>query len=285
MLADLSIRAMCPEDLTFAAQCTAGEGWVSENAATLEGFYLYDPAGCLLAEWAGTPVGICFATSYGQSGFIGELIVRTEVRGRGIGGALLNCGVDYLRQRGAQTVYLDGIIKAVPLYERNGFRKVCRSWRFAGRLAGKQHPSVRPMQVADLPAVFALDRQVFGADRSFFLRRRFELFPKLARVMLQHGELVGYIEGRCGEGWVSAGPWIVSEKVSNLAGLLEALACEAGDSWLSLGILEVNLEAVELVHSLGFSERPDSPWRMALGPPSDLGAAAQCYAVGSAAKG
>ena len=119
-------------DLQFAAQCTSAEGWVSEDLTTLEGFFLNDPGGCLLAEADGQPIGICIATCYGSSGFIGELIVIPDVRGRGVGAALLNQAVRGLKERGVETVYLDGVLNAVPLYERNGFRKVCRSWRFSG---------------------------------------------------------------------------------------------------------------------------------------------------------
>ena len=71
MLTDVLIRVMRQEDLTFAAECTAAEGWLSENLTTLEGFYLRDPTGCLLAEQEGQPVGMCVVTFYGKSGFIG----------------------------------------------------------------------------------------------------------------------------------------------------------------------------------------------------------------------
>ena len=99
-LASLLIREMRKEELAFAAECTAAEGWVSENHTTLEGFYLNDPKSCLLAEENGRPMGICVATFYGKSGFIGELIVRPEARGRGLGAELLNHGVRVLKERG-----------------------------------------------------------------------------------------------------------------------------------------------------------------------------------------
>jgi ribosomal protein S18 acetylase RimI-like enzyme len=110
-LSSIYIREMEVEDLAFASECTAGEGWVSENFQTLAGFLLNHPSGCLLAEENGYPVGICIATPYGKSGFIGELIVRPEVRGRGVGASLLNRGLDTLREGGAETVYLDGVLK------------------------------------------------------------------------------------------------------------------------------------------------------------------------------
>jgi len=284
-LSSIYIREMEVEDLAFAAECTAGEGWVSENFQTLAGFLLNHPSGCLLAEENGYPVGICIASPYGKSGFIGELIVRPEVRGRGVGASLLNRGVDTLREGGAETVYLDGVLKAVDLYERNGFRKVCRSWRFSGSLPGEGHPEVRPMTAQDLGQVIALDQAHFGTDRSFFIQYRFGLFPHLCHVMRRGDRLVGYIQGRYGEDWASAGPWVVSEEADNPSALLKALAQEAGGRPITIGVLDTNQKACQLVHALGFVERTDSPWRMAKGIRKDLGASPACYAIGSAANG
>jgi len=281
----LLIRQMKEADLTFAAACTSAEGWVSENRTTLEGFFLYDQEGCLIAEQEGQPVGMCFATYYGNSGFIGELIVLPEARGSGVGAKLLNHGVQVLRDRRVETIYLDGVVKAVGLYERNGFRKVCRSWRFLGHLSGKPTPHVRQMVISDLEQVLDLDRLSFGADRSFFLRRRFEIYPLLSYVMVNGDKLTGFLFGRSGEGWVSAGPWVMFEDAEDPLELLNSFALQTGDIPISLGILETNYQAYIHIRSLGFLELVDSPWRMALGKSNDLGTSPRCYAVGSAAKG
>lgn len=284
-LPDLTIRGMKATDLTFAAECTAAEGWVSENWASLEGFFLHDPEGCLIAEDKGRPVGICVSTYYGKSGFIGELIVRADARGRGVGAKLLKHGVRILKDRGVETVYLDGVVKAVELYERNGFHKVCRSWRFSGQLTGKSGLHVRQMMTSDLEQVFTLDRLSFGADRTFFLNRRFEIYPELSHVMASGERVTGFIMGRSGEGWVSAGPWVMSEYAENPIELLNSFILHAGDRPISIGILATNLHACGLVQSLGFTERMDSPWRMAQGRSTNLGASPKCFAIGSAAKG
>ena len=282
---DWVIRTMQPCDLAFAAACTQAEGWASEDFTTLQGFHIVDPGGCLLAEVDGEPAGICVATYYGASGFIGELIVRSEHRGLGLGVALLGAGVARLQARGARTIYLDGVLKAVGLYERHGFRKLTRSWRFTGRLDGSPQPNVYPLEAHHLPAVFALDEAAFGADRRFFLGRRWSLFPELAWVLLEHGQLAGCILGRRGPGWLSAGPWVVLPHVPSPQRLLLSLAQAAGATPLSLGVLDLNRPACALLGSLGFTPRPDSPWRMALGTGGDLGVSPCCYAVGSAAKG
>ncbi len=282
---EIHIRSMQAADLDFAAQCTAAEGWMSENRTSLDGFYQHDPAGCLLAEVNGKPAGICFATCYGKSGFIGELIVHPEARGKGLGASLLNHAVSYLRRAGVETVYLDGVLPAVPLYERNRFRKICRSFRLSGKLAGQHHPDVRAMTTGDLPSVYALDRQFFGADRSFFLARRLELFPELCKVMVSGNQVTGYILGQRGEGWISAGPWVVSEQNSEPMRLLDGFAKELDLHDFSIGILASNSEAVRLIKALGFQERRVGLWRMALGPDQYLGASPYCLAVGTAAKG
>jgi GNAT superfamily N-acetyltransferase len=171
----IEIRPMSSSDLDFAAHCTLSEGWSSETRETFEGFHEYDPNGCLIAESDGRSIGICVATHYGTVGFIGELIVVEAMRGRGVGRQLLEYSIDYLVSRGTQNIFLDGDIPAIPLYERVGYRTICRSLRFVGKVPGKTYPHVQDMSPADLDTVCGIDFEAFGADRSFFLRRRFDL--------------------------------------------------------------------------------------------------------------
>jgi len=283
----MNVRQMLPSDLDFAASCTAAEGWRSETRPVFEGYLTYDPAGCLVAETPDEQVGICVATSYGLYGFVGELIVLKEWRGRGIGRQLLDSAVENLRRRGAASIFLDGVPAAVPLYERAGFRRVCRSMRLTGTLRGRPSPRVRPMRGGDMDAAGRLDRAAFGADRRFFLERRLSLHPELCRVLEKDGgQIAGFIMARRIDDFVSIGPWIVRPGVARPGDLLAGLAAAAGgEVALGLGVLETAGEALATVRSFGFAERPDPPWRMVLGPPAPLGAAPGCFAIGSAAKG
>ena len=272
-------------DLDLCAQCTATEGWSTETRTEFGGFFAHDPNGCFVAEASGQRVGICVATHYGETAFIGELIVMHDWRGRGIGGQLLEHAISYLHGRGARSIFLDGVPAAVPLYERVGFRKVCRSLRFVGALAGNSHPQVRAMRAEDLPAVARLDRRAFGDDRSFFLKRRLALYPELSRALETDGRLDGFILGRRGRDWVAAGPWVVGFEAQHPEWLLESLATETGGTTLGVGVLEMNIRAVGILRSSGLAERPECPWRMVLGTDGFAGASTQLYAVGSAAKG
>jgi hypothetical protein len=174
---------------------------------------------------------------------------------------------------------------ALSLYERVGFRRICRSFRFIGPLRGQPHPGVRVMHASDMPAVAALDQAAFGADRRFFLERRLALYPELCWVLEEREEVVGFIMGRYGRGGISAGPWIVRPGLPQPERLLQSFALAAPGVDLVVGALDNNPEAVAALRALGLEEYASSPWRMALGPDVPFGAPDQIYAIGSAAKG
>jgi len=283
----MQIRLMCDSDLDFAVECARNEGWVSETREVFEGFFLYDPKGCFIAESEGRRLGICVSVCYKTYGFFGELIVLPEFRSRGAGRILLDHAVRYQKQRGIRNVLLDGVVKAVPLYERAGFKKVCRSLRFTGKINPCQpHKSVRQMLRTDLPDVFTLDLEVFGEDRRFFLNRLFTLCPGFCKVMEEEGQLTGYVMGRCKQTLIATGPWVVRRICKHPEKLIESLAMGAPEKPVRLGILESNRRAVQIAEQLGLQEENDKPpWRMVLGETSDLGMSDASMAIGSPAKG
>jgi GNAT superfamily N-acetyltransferase len=280
------IRTMRETDLEFSLECIKGEGWLSETEAVLRGFLQYDSAGCLIGEEQGRRVGMCTAISYGRCGFLGELIVVKERRGRGFGRMLLERGIAYLHGRGCQSIYLDGDEPAVRLYEWLGFSHVCKSLRFLGRVKARAHPSVRPMVQEDLDRVSRLDRKAFGADRRFFLEYRMRLFPELCRTIVSGEMIVGFCMAQPGNGVTSIGPWLLGDDASvSPDRILESLAVEVGSTEMRLGALEVNSRAVAAIRRLkGLSETTPSR-RMVLGPDKGLGVSPHIYAIGSAAKG
>jgi len=284
-LHELSIRQMQPYEADLAASFTLNEGWATETRAEFDGFLSFAPTGCLIALMGAETVGVCVATPYGEVGFIGELIVAPLHRGRGIGARLLSRAIEYLKQTGAQSIFLDGVQQAVALYERAGFRKVSPSLRFQGMVPGRRHDSVRPMTMRDLPAVVALDRDVFGTDRGFFLQRRLEVYPELAWVLEREHRLSAFILGRRGPQWAAAGPWVVQVGEAHPEYLLESLACQTGGLPLLVGVLARSGAAVALLRSRGFEERPSPPWRMCWGRESTVGLSDRLYAIGTAANG
>lgn len=282
----VSIRAMQPEDLDFAVTCTRQEGWVGETRPVFEDFLAHNPQGCFLAELNGRPLGICMATSYGRAGFIGELIIASVGRGAGLGGRLLRQAIHYLRGRGVEAIFLDGVRPAVSLYERAGFTRLCPSLRFKGILQAQPRDSnARRMGSQHLEAVLRLDREAFGADRSFFLKRRFERYPELCAVIERHGQVTGAVFGKHDEGVVVLGPWLAMPEERAPESLLYAVTQTVGDCPITLGALASHPFASGLLRVCGLRELPEPPWRMRLGVDIELGASPTCLAIGSPAKG
>lgn len=279
------IRQMRQTDLDFAATLTKKEGWESETRLELEGFLGYDPEGCFIAESQGDRAGMCIGTSYGNFGFVGELIVKEEKRGRGVGRQLLEHTIQYLRARGALEILLDAVPTAATLYERVGFRRICRSMRFLGSIEGLLSKNVKEMHSTELETISKTDARIFGADRKYFLRRRHLLYPELCKVYSSEGVIHGFIMGSRGRNIISIGPWIVDSQVKPPGALLGHLAETFKGSTLRLGVLETNTSALEVIRGFGFEENPNPPWRMALGEHVEYGNPRRMFAIGSPAKG
>jgi predicted N-acetyltransferase YhbS len=276
---------MDPSDLDFCVRAVEAEGWQSETRYTFETFLAHNQSGCFIAEERDQPVGMCVATPYETCGFLGELIVIPKRRGHGIGGQVMRHAIKYLQEQDCRSIYLDGDTLAVPLYERLGFRVICKSLRFVGRIEGSPSESVRTMRPDDLEIVLRLDREAFGADRAFFLRRRFESFPQFCMTLETDKHVAGFIMGQPGRGVVTVGPWLINDPTRNPLDLIRGVALKTGNTRLRLAILETNTGAAALCRSLNTFEETEPSWRMAMGSEDNLGMSARLLALGSPSKG
>jgi acetyltransferase (GNAT) family protein len=95
------------------------------------------------------------------------MVVATRHARQGLGARLMRCA---LEQAGDAIVYLTATSDGRPLYERLGSAAIDSSVSYRGRLAASA-PSLdgaaplQPVTAPDLPAIAAVDRVVFGADR------------------------------------------------------------------------------------------------------------------------
>ena len=282
---DVRIREMTAQDLDFAAALAHVAGWASESREVFEAFLENDPRGCFLAEAGGEKAGICVATQFVKNGFIGELIVSRDMRVLGIGPILFRKSLDHLLAGQMENIYLDGDLNAISYYESMGFRKICRSLRFRGKIKGKKHALVRRLHAGDLDRLCALDRELFGDDRGFFLRRRAENSPGLCLVLERAGQLCGWIMARPGDGLLAVGPWAALHGPEDAVSLLEHLANENGTAVFRIGVLEKNVKSSQLLRSWPGLQETCHSWFMVRGGSERLGNHTALYAIGSGAKG
>lgn len=284
-MTSLNVRPMLRGHLEYASSLTQAEKWHSETLEEFEGLFSRDPASCMIVEQDGRPVGIGVATAYEHVGFLGQIVVEPALRGQGMGTQMVAALLSYLQAKGVRSIYLDATKAGAPLYQRHGFRKIQPSLRYSGVISGVLHPQVRLMRAEDLVTVCALDRQWWGADRSFFLTRRWQLYPDLCRVLERGGQVLAYVLARRRGAKLWIGPWGAAACVERPETLLEALAEPDATVHINAGVLASSLRAISAFDQLGLDPAAEPPWRMVCGPDTGLGRATEMLANGTSAKG
>ena len=93
----IRLRTMHDEDLVFANEVRDIAGW-NQTMTDWRRFMALEPKGCFIAEWNGEPAGTATTTCYGKDlAWIGMVLVHPDFRRRGLGNALLDHCITYLR--------------------------------------------------------------------------------------------------------------------------------------------------------------------------------------------
>jgi predicted N-acetyltransferase YhbS len=236
-IGDVAIREMAPPDVAAALGLSRANGW---NQAEADWRFLLEenPGRFVVALRDGVVVGTGGASCYGKRlAWVCMILVDAEVRGRGIGSALVSAVLG--RVTDMQTVGLDATPSGRPVYERLGFAAASGLARVGGRAAdaaGAGGPvTTRPVEAGDLETIVALDPEAFGADRSRALRWAHGRAPALAWCVADGGGIVGYCFGREGDRAVHVGPLVAQDAVAARA-LVARAAAAAGTRDIMLDV-------------------------------------------------
>jgi ribosomal protein S18 acetylase RimI-like enzyme len=259
----LRLRLLTDADLPFADSVRALAGW-NQTREDWKRLLSLQPKGCFLAEWSGAPAGTALTTVYRQGvGWIGMVLVHPDYRRRGIGRALVQHCIEYLRARGMRCIKLDATPAGRAVYHTLGFQDewTLRRWalgprtnlRFAirdSRFGG------RNLMTSDVSLLESLDAAAFGVSRQ-------ELVQALAQqscgglvLESESGGLAGYGLLRTGSQALYLGPVTA---VSAQAGLhlIEGLLAQSEGQKIFWDIPDANTAAVSYAEQSGFSvQRP-----------------------------
>lgn len=237
----MSIDRLRKDDIDPFLALAAAEGWICDRWEfdfLLRAF----PQGCFVFREDGLPAGFVTSVKYDRSGWIGNLIVREGLRGRGIGAALMKKALAALAEAGTETVWLTASQDGKPMYERLGFAEMDTVFRWSGSGSGGDAPEEKTVDYED---VMILDRAGWGDVRDL-----------LIRAVGERGRLLGGRDGflfrqACGEA-VQLGPWggIHAEGAAKL--LDEGLAETRPGARVFLDVPGKNLTAAALLLARGF---------------------------------
>lgn len=259
------------------------EGW-SGTRQNLEELLHYNPKGSFIGEIDGKPMSMICTVNYGEFGFIGNLIVQQLYRGQNFGKYLMEFAMKYLLDNGTNSLLLDGVPKALSIYEKLGFRKIAKSLRLEAILTGSETKYTRQMTESDLSKIDVLDSRYFGGSREEFLRMRFVANPGLSKVIEIDGDLQGFIMGSYRRDSVRIGPMVIDDHSISAEHLLAELSGRSEETIHKIGVLETNIHALKLLKQYGFKETSYS-WRMVYGRDTEATLSNHLYAIGGPDRG
>ncbi len=166
----MNIEPFRTENIAPFLRLAASEKWVAD---TWEFEFLLSkfPQGCLAARGDdGETAGFVTSLCHERSGWIGNLIVAEQFRGKGIGETLFRKAMEALREAGAETFWLTASKQGKSLYEKHGFSCIDTIVRWTG-IGRQRHAENDPItdSVITTPSVSGIDNQAWGDRRDALL--------------------------------------------------------------------------------------------------------------------
>ena len=247
------IRTLSPHELALPLEWAAAEGW-NPGIADAACFASVDAKAFLLGELDGEPAASISVVNYDDRfAFLGFYIVRTDLRGRGLGWRIWQAG---LAHAGTRSIGLDGVVAQQENYKKSGFALAWRNVRYGGVIGAPPRAGAQPatMELAGVPfaAVEADDATVFHAGRTSFLRTWIGAPGHIGRAVMRDGRLCAWgVIRPCRRGF-KIGPLFADDRAS-AEQVFAALVAEAGGGEVFLDVPEPNAEAVALACAHGLA--------------------------------
>jgi ribosomal protein S18 acetylase RimI-like enzyme len=200
---------MTASDLGQAQTLSDAEGW---NQTEKDWKLLLEGPGnmCIVAEKDGKVAGTATALVHaGKIAWIGMVIVDKALRGQGAGRSLMTHLIKRLDR--IESIRLDATPAGQPLYESLGFIPEYRIFRMTSASvdtlkdvpAGASPENITPGVAEE---IFIMDEGIFGANRSYLLKKMLADYPGKALYLSSGGRPSGYILGREGSRYSFIGP-------------------------------------------------------------------------------
>ncbi|HEU4975539.1 MAG TPA: GNAT family N-acetyltransferase [Baekduia sp.] len=253
-----AIRAATDRELPLVVEILRRAGFGTQVARLLE-YPRRSPHGAILvAEGDGGEIcGVACCAAFDGTGWIGALGVAPDARRRGMGSALTDGAVRWLRGRGARTVLLYATEAGRPIYERHGFVAEQRATAWRGAAGAAPPVPLRRLAERDRAALRTIDAEATGEDRAAVL----EAIHPLAGVAAddRDGALAG---------WAVSSPWGLGTAITARtpeAGVALMAAATSGPRGGTLIVPDPNPAARDALAAWRFVRLNDA-LRMRLGP-------------------
>ncbi len=265
----MHLRTMTEQDVPGGLRLNTLAGW-NQTAADWRRFLRNSPHGCFVMEHDGKVVGTATTIHYeSRFAWIGMVLVDPEFRKQGIGTELLKKAIEYLDDSNIRIMKLDATPQGKPIYTKLGFVEEYEIERWIlkrppGAIPTTSQSTYTPLNEVRRERIMRLDKELFGADRSFLLRALCEEAPEFAMGVWEDELIQGYAFERRGLFADHLGPWMARTRAA-AENLLQSFLAKSSRETLIVDCMKSNSMAVELLHGSGFT--PSRPLtRMVRGP-------------------
>ena len=261
-----SVKNMSKDDITFAVRLTDTMNW---NLAEGDFDFMMElePKGCFVLLYDSKRVGIVTTISFGNIGWLGNLIVSEQHRKKGAGSSLASHAVKYLKNNNVETVGLYAYTEKVPFYERLGFTYDSYFIVLSGNgFSSPTDSHIREGKKTDIKKIIDYDSSCLGFSRKKLLEPIL-LDSDNQYYIYENGEIEGYAIAKVYQGMAEAGPIVCHQGCNEIAvKLLKAVLNGLNGLAISMCIPKKHAALLDVLKGHGFSEKFRVA-RMFYGPP------------------
>jgi len=249
------VEKMFPKDFEFAARLSNTMNW-DASEEDFEFNAKLEPEGCFVLYSDSEKVGITTAISFDQVGWLGNVIVSEEHRGKGGGLLMVEKAMEYLTNKGVKTIGLYSYVDRIPFYAKQGFRFDSKFVVMKGKgFSRSTKAHVRAFTANDEQLIFDMDRLCFGGSRSRLLEPILNDPANLCYVRADTGQLFGFAVAKVIDEVSEVGPLVCRREHSDVAtDLLFTILSKLEGCEVSLCIPEKEAGILKLLKQHGFRE-------------------------------
>ena len=250
------VKKMEVDDFPFAVQLANTMNW-NMTPQDFEFMTKLEPNGCFVLLHDHERSGIATSISYGKAGWFGNLVVKEKVRREGAGNLLTKHSVDYLKNKGVETIGLYAYPHLVKFYESFGFESDIEFLVLKGNadVPFVAQEGVKAAKRQDIPEIIGFDNRCYGADRQKLLDAILLNTGNLCYLSTENDEVTGYIVAKVYGGVSEVGPLICrvnheEEALLLLKTVLSRLSCLE----IFMCIPEKETMLLKMMYDSGFQE-------------------------------
>jgi len=250
----ISFRRMRSNDFAFAIRLTDTMHW-DLTEKDFRFMMALEPEGSFVASDGRARIGVITTVSFGEIGWIGNVMVKPSHRSKGVGAELVKHAMRYLAEKGVAAIGLYSYENTVQFYEKLGFISDLAFVRLVGHgsTAHSNARLVKNMTKRDLQAAVDLDNSCLGWSRERLLKHIFRASKDLCCVAREGYSVVGFVMAD----WYrqEIGPLVCQPNRDDEAlHLINAELSKLAGTEVRIGVSETKRKIVDALRDMEFRE-------------------------------